>query len=83
MKVPKTSSKTEIKVTLNIKPVKLAGVPGFYLEAGHWRLAGPAGITIPVRDTRGRIVGLLVRCDNADQLEAAITVAQLPGSERC
>ena len=45
---------------------KLAGVPGFYFEAGEWRLAGPAGIAIPVRDTGGRIVGLQIRCDSAD-----------------
>ncbi len=49
-----------------LQAVKLAGVPGFHLEAGHWQLAGPAGIAIPVRDTRGRIGGLQVRCDNAD-----------------
>lgn len=45
---------------------RLAGVPGFYLEAGQWQLAGPAGIAISVRDTRGRIVGLQVRCDRAE-----------------
>ena len=46
--------------------IKLAGVPGFYIEPGYWYLAGPVGIAIPVKDTRGRIVGLQVRCDNAD-----------------
>jgi len=49
-----------------LQAVKLAGVPGFYIEAGQWQLAGPAGIAIPVRDTRGRIVGLQVRCDKAE-----------------
>ena len=48
------------------KGASLMGVPGFYLEAGQWQLAGPAGIAIPVRDTRGRIVGLQVRCDKAE-----------------
>jgi len=51
---------------LQANGIKLAGVPGFYLEAGHWRLAGPSGIAIPVRDTKARTVGLQVRCDNAE-----------------
>jgi hypothetical protein len=49
-----------------LQAVKLAGVPGFYLEAGHWQIAGPAGITIPVRDTKSRIVGLQIRCDKVE-----------------
>ena len=49
-----------------LQAVKLAGVPGFHLEAGLWQLAGPAGIAIPARDTRSRIVGLQVRCDHAE-----------------
>lgn len=48
------------------KGAKLAGVPGFYFEGGYWHLAGSAGIAIPVRDTQKRIVGLQIRCDNAD-----------------
>jgi hypothetical protein len=56
----------ELVNRLQVWGVKLAGVPGFYLEAGHWQLMGPAGIAIPVRDTRGRIVGLQVRCDNPE-----------------
>ncbi|MFC2033708.1 DUF3854 domain-containing protein [Chloroflexota bacterium] len=51
---------------LQAKGVKLAGIPGFYLEAGYWHLSGPSGIAIPVRDTRSRIVGLQIRCDNAE-----------------
>ncbi|MFA5389153.1 MAG: DUF3854 domain-containing protein [Candidatus Omnitrophota bacterium] len=42
---------------------KLAGVPGFYYE-GQWRLAGPGGILIPVRDYFRRIKGLQIRTDN-------------------
>lgn len=49
-----------------LQAVKLAGVPGFYTEAGQWQLAGPAGILIPVQDTKRRIVGLQVRCDKAE-----------------
>ena len=49
-----------------LQAVKLAGVPGFHLEDGHWQLAGPVGIAILVRDTRGRIVGLQVRQDKAE-----------------
>lgn len=46
--------------------VTLAGVPGFWFEEHHPRLSGPAGILIPVRNTSGQIVGLQVRCDNAE-----------------
>lgn len=49
-----------------LQAVKLAGVPGFYFEDGQWLLAGQAGITIPVRDTRGRITGIQIRCDKRD-----------------
>jgi len=51
---------------LQAKGIKLAGVPGFYLEKGHWRFKGPAGIALPVRDTRKRVVGLQIRCDNTE-----------------
>ena len=51
---------------LQTKGVKLAGVPGFYPEAGGWRLAGPAGISIPVKDTGSRIVGIQIRCDHTE-----------------
>jgi len=56
----------ELVNKLQARGVRLAGVPGFYLEAGERKLAGPAGIAIPVTDTRGRIAGLQVRCDKAD-----------------
>jgi hypothetical protein len=45
--------------------LKLGGVPGFWLDNSHVRLAGPSGIAIPVKDTRGHIVGVQIRCDNA------------------
>ncbi len=60
------NGRQELITRLQAKGIKLAGVPGFYLKAGYWHLAGPVGITIPVRDTRGRIVGLQIRCDNAE-----------------
>jgi len=50
---------------LQANGIRLAGVPGFYLAAGYWHLAGRPGIAIPVRDTRARIVGLQLRCDTA------------------
>ncbi|MBM4461761.1 MAG: DUF3854 domain-containing protein [Chloroflexi bacterium] len=50
-------------IRLETRSVRLAGVPGFYLEAGQCQLAGPVGILIPVRDIKKRIVGLQVRCD--------------------
>lgn len=46
--------------------LKLAGVPGFCIESGQWQLAGSAGIVIPVRDIKRRIVGIQVRCDRAE-----------------
>ncbi len=60
------NGRRELVTRLQAKSIRLAGVPGFYLEAGYWQLAGPVGIAIPVKDTRGRIVGLQVRCDNAE-----------------
>lgn len=42
----------------------MAGIPGFYYD-GKWRLAGPAGILIPVRDVTRRILGFQVRLDRA------------------
>lgn len=40
-----------------------AGVPGFWRAGGKWRVAGPPGLLVPVRDASGRIVGLQVRRD--------------------
>ena len=40
------------------------GVPGFYRAYDTWRLAGPAGLAIPVRDPAGRIQGLQIHADN-------------------
>jgi len=51
---------------LTAKGIKLIGVPGFWLELGKTRLSGPAGILIPVRDTKSRIVGLQIRCHSTD-----------------
>ena len=50
---------------LQANGIRLAGVPGFYLAAGYWHLAGRPGIAIPVRDHKARIVGLQLRCDTA------------------
>ena len=40
----------------------LAGIPGFYFDK-EWRLGGPAGIMIPVRDDMGRVQGFQIRRD--------------------
>ena len=40
-----------------------SGVPGFWRAAGKWRVAGPAGLVIPVRDAQGRVLGIQVRRD--------------------
>jgi len=60
------NGRRELVTGLQSKGIRLAGVPGFYLEAGYWQLAGPLGIAIPVRDTRKRIAGLQIRCDSSD-----------------
>ncbi len=60
------NGRRELIKRLQASGVRLAGVPGFYLEAGQWQLAGPVGIAIPVRDTKNRIVGLQIRCDKAE-----------------
>ena len=60
------NGRRELVVRLQTKSIKLAGVPGFYLEAGQWQLAGPTGVLIPVQDIKKRIAGLQIRCDYAD-----------------
>ncbi len=48
----------------------LNGVPGFYRDKGAWRLNFTEwyqGIIVPVRDTRFRIRGLMVRRDAGDK----------------
>ncbi len=60
------SGRYELATRLKAKDIRLTRVPGFYLEAGQWQLTGPAGVLIPVRDIKRRIVGLQVRCDNAE-----------------
>ena len=61
-----TNGRRELAARLQANGIRLAGVPGFYLEAGRWQLAGPVGIAIPVRDTKQRVMGLQIRCDNAE-----------------
>ena len=39
------------------------GLPGFY-RAGRWRLAGPAGLALPVRDASGAIQAMHLRPDH-------------------
>jgi DNA primase len=47
-----------------LEPYGLEGVPGFYHERGHWRMARTfPGYFIPIRDERGRIQGLQYRVD--------------------
>ena len=38
-------------------------IPGLYLVNCSWRIAGPQGIVIPVRDTKRRIIALKIRRD--------------------
>jgi hypothetical protein len=45
--------------------IQLKGIPGFWTNPeGRWRLSGPLGICIPVRDLQGNIQGITIRCDN-------------------
>lgn len=46
--------------------IRLTGIPGFWVESGEIRLSGPAGMLIPVKDIKSRIVGLQIRCDSAE-----------------
>jgi hypothetical protein len=60
------NGRSQLVTRLQTKGIRLTGLPGFYIEAGQWLLVGPAGIAIPVRDTKRRIVGIQIRCDNAE-----------------
>lgn len=42
-----------------------SGIPGFWRAGSGWRIAGPAGLAIPVRDADGRIQALHIRADEA------------------
>lgn len=44
----------------------LSGVPGFFRRAGRWTIDPPRGILIPCRDVLGRIAGMQIRRDRAD-----------------
>jgi hypothetical protein len=53
-------------ITRELSRYDLRGVPGFYREAGEWRMADyGAGFYIPVRDARSRICALQLRRDEA------------------
>jgi hypothetical protein len=56
-----------VATRLQDNDIRLAGVPGFYLDAGRWQLVPrPVGIAIPVKDTKQRVIGVQVRCDNTE-----------------
>jgi len=61
-----STGRRALTARLQANGIRIGGVPGFYLEGGCWQLAGPEGIAIPVKDTKSRIVGLQVRCDNIE-----------------
>ena len=43
----------------------LFGVPGFWRDdKGIWQLAGRAGIAIPIRNEKGKIISIKIRVDN-------------------
>ena len=39
------------------------GIPGFFLRGDRWRVSGPAGLAIPVRNAAGQIQALHIRAD--------------------
>lgn len=41
-----------------------AGIPGFARKGPRWRIMGPVGIAIPVRDVNGQIQAVHVRADD-------------------
>lgn len=43
---------------------RAAGIPGFARTGHAWRIVGPAGIAIPVRDEAGRIQAVHIRADD-------------------
>ena len=58
------NSRQEIIANLVNEGMNLSGVPGFYYQNGRWQLAGRAGIAIPIKDIKKRIIGIQIRCDN-------------------
>ncbi len=62
-----SNGRHELVAGLQANNIRLTGVPGFYLETGRWQLVPrPVGIAIPVKDTRHRVIGLQVRCNNTE-----------------
>lgn len=58
----------ELPAILQKHELKLAGVPGFYLNDNRAvNLAGPAGILIPIRNFQGEIYGMQVRADDTSK----------------
>jgi hypothetical protein len=65
------SNRAPIMRKLILDGVVLNGVPGFWkggfsrsYDSSEYRLAGQAGILVPVRNLQGTIGGLQIRCDN-------------------
>jgi hypothetical protein len=61
---PTEAEATSIARTLS--EYDLTGVPGFYKQAGEWRMVTYQGMFIPVRDQHSRIQALMVRRDNVN-----------------
>ena len=46
---------------------ELLGLPGFRTYYGDWKITGPKGFLIPVRNKNGLIQGMKIRLDDADK----------------
>ncbi len=55
--------RNNIGTKLQLGRVQLSGVPGFYWDFGKWRLSGPSGIAIPIKNVQEQITGIQIRCD--------------------
>jgi hypothetical protein len=54
-------NKAVAKLLKTVSEDKLVQIPGFFLEGGKIKINGPSGILIPVRNSKGLIVSILIR----------------------
>lgn len=67
--VPSADDALEIADAM-ARSLDLTGVPGFFQERGYWHLhtgAWNRGVLVPVKNSRGMIVGIIIRLDEPDE----------------
>jgi hypothetical protein len=69
-------------VTREVSRYDLRGVPGFYREAGEWRMADDygSGFYIPIRDAHARITALQIRRDVGQPKYLWLSPSSKPGA---